>query len=70
MPAIPVAIRLRRLDAAERIHRRTADFAGFALDLLAALDGFAVGVEETARQVVRKRAAFGVRRGKLPPNRW
>ena len=44
---------LRRLDAAERIHRRTADFAGFALDLLAALDGFAVGVEETARQVVR-----------------
>ena len=47
------ALQLRRLDAAERIHRRTADFAGFALDLLAALDGFAVGVEETARQVVR-----------------
>ena len=44
---------LRRLDAPEGIHRRTADLAGLALDDLAALERFAVGVEETPREVVR-----------------
>jgi len=44
---------LRRLDAPEGIHRRTADLAGLALDDLAALERFAVGIEETPREVVR-----------------
>ena len=44
---------LRRLLAPEGVHRRAADLARLALDLLAAFERFAVGVEEAAGQVVR-----------------